>query len=193
MDNRRFSRQTILVLTKDVRLFLPVKAEIEKEGMSVRFAGSVHEAAVAALLTDPVLVAVELSPGDFSGLGLLPALEGLRPSGTPLRYFFYSFRESHHGFLHLYDQIHFLDEKGVQPVVEKIKALLSIPPSSWQRGQESKFDVNESQERDLNHNDTEIQMVQSGINNRPPDFKQGAGRDSSLLEKLDRLGVIRKK
>src|ERR1700693_2990270 len=102
MDNRRFSRQTILVLTKDVRLFLPVKAEIEKEELSVRFAGSVHEAAVVALLTDPVLVAIELSPGDFSGLDLLPALEGLRASGTPFRYFFFSFRESHHGFLHLY-------------------------------------------------------------------------------------------
>ena len=197
---------SILIYARNQALFLPLKRVLEEGGAVVRSGNSFHETAVLAVLTEPDLIALELGPEDFSALTLRSLLDGVKSPRKPFRYFFFSPMEAHHGFLHLYDQVHFLDRRNPLPVFEKIQTLLSIPAASWQKRPPVLIPAalnpaagDPSFSSFLRPGAAEhrraggVFLPEKGIRSAFGAAEEAGKPDLQILKKLDQMGIIRKK
>ncbi|MBI3351623.1 MAG: hypothetical protein HY036_03510 [Nitrospirae bacterium] len=162
--------KVILILANQPELVQAFKNKLQKETSDFYVAKNVHEAVIQVVLAEPDIVLIEVTPKNFSGLQLpeiLSQIKGLKP---PPSFLLIADKRHRESLNQKFDSIFYVDDRKLPILFQKM-----IPGTDA---------ISEKKEEKI----TSFVQKERPFETYPPQ-----DRERKILEKLDQLGIIRRK
>ena len=170
MEKMNLSSKVVLIFAIQPEFAIGLKNALLKEMCNIHLAKNLHEAMIHAILTEPDFALIEISPTNFSGFQLPEHLSQIKGFNKVPSFFFFADKKHREFLQQKVDSIFYLDDQEYPFLIRKMKTVSDALSGI----QEEKI---------------------TPLSRNAGPFKPYSGQDKErkILEKLDQLGIIRRK
>lgn len=124
MDKSGLSSKIVLILATESNLSLFLKNELQKDTRAVDIVSNLHQAVIQAILTEPDIIFIEVSPDYLSGLQLPEILQKVKGVKKNPQIMIFADRSAEEPFRKIVKNILFLDGFESASVSNRIRSIL---------------------------------------------------------------------